>query len=176
MFWSKFLIKKRLHILSARPLTQRLNGYRSAESLSSVTKQLKSRSEQCSSAKKKTEQSDSSFDPSVYDLLESSEDEDQTDESTEDLSISTSIFNEDECLGPKVSDAFAKRINEAFFKKPIESKFKALAEKYCSPENCNLLTVARVNPGIWIDFPRASRKLDFGQICSPRSSGNYISR
>ena len=64
--------------------------------------------------------------------------------------------------GFKVSDALAKRINEAFSKKPIESKFKALAEKYCSPENCNLLTVPRVNPGIWNDLPRASRKLDVG--------------
>ena len=78
------------------------------------------------------------------------------------MDISTSIFNGDECFGPKVSDALAKRINEAFSKKPIESKFKALAEKYCSPENCNLLTVPRVNPGIWNDLPRASKKLDVG--------------
>ena len=141
---------------------------RKSEQCNSATQ----KSEQCSSAKKKTEQSDSSFDPSVNDLLESSEDEDQTDESTEDLGI----INNDECLGPKVSDALAKRMNEAFSKKPIESKFKALAEKYCSPENCNLLTVPRVNPGIWNDLPRASRKLDVGQICSPRGSGNYISR
>ena len=121
------------------------------------------KSEQCSSAKKKTEHSGSSFEPSVNDFVESSEDEEQTDESTEDLDISTSIFNDDdEYLGPKVSDALAKRINEAFSKKPIESEFKALAEKYCSPENCNLLTVPRVNPEIWNDLPRASRKLDVG--------------
>ena len=100
--------------------------------------------------------------PSVNDFLESSED-DQTDDSTEDLDILTSIFNDDECFGPKMSDALAKRINEAFSKKPIESKFKALAEKYCSPENCNLLTVPRVNPGIWNDLPRASRKPDVGK-------------
>ena len=118
--------------------------------------------EQCSSAKEKTQRCGSPFDPSVNDFLESSEDEDQTDDSTEDLDISTSIFNDDECFGPKVSDALAKRINEAFSKKPIESKFKALAEKYCSPENCNLLTVPRVNPGIWNDLPRASKKLDVG--------------
>ena len=38
-----------------------------------------------------------------------------------------------------------------------------LAEKYCSPVNyCNFLTVPRVNPGIWNDLPRASRKLDVG--------------
>ena len=142
MFRSKVLIKKRLHIRSARPLTQRLNGHRSAESLSSVTQQLKSLS----------------FDPSVNDLLESSEDEDQTEELTEDLGISTSIFNNDECLGAKVPDALTKRINEAFCKKPIESKFKALAEKYCSPENCNLLTVPRVNPGIWNNLPTGIKK------------------
>ena len=82
--------------------------------------------EQCSSAKKKKpEQCGSPFDPSVNDFLESSEDEDQTDDSTEDLDISTSIFNDEECFGPKVSDALAKRINEAFSKKPIESNFKA---------------------------------------------------
>ena len=61
-----------------------------------------------------------------------------------------------------MSDALAKRIKEAFSKKPIESKFKALAEKYCSPENCNLLTVPRVNLRIWNDLPRASKKLDVG--------------
>ena len=72
------------------------------------------KSEQCSSAKKKTEQSS---DPSVNDFLESPVNEDQTDDSREDLCISTSIFNDDECLGPKVSDALAKRINEAFFQK-----------------------------------------------------------
>ena len=118
--------------------------------------------EQCSSAKKKTERSGPLFNSSVVDLLESSEVENQTDDSTADFGISTSIFNNDECLGPKVTDASAKRINEAFSKKPIESKFKALAEKNCSPENCNLLTVPRVNPGIWNDLPRASRKLDVG--------------
>ena len=78
------------------------------------------------------------------------------------MGISTSIFNDDECLGPKVSGALAKRIKFFFSKKPIDSKFKALAEKYCSPENYNLLTVPRVNPGIWSDLPRASRKLDVG--------------
>ena len=69
------------------------------------------KSEQCSSAKKKTEQCGSPFDPSVNDFLESSEDEDRTDDSTEDLDISTSIFNDDECLGPKVSDALASQKN-----------------------------------------------------------------
>ena len=69
----------------------------------------------------------------------------------------TSIFNNDEYLGPKVSDALAKRLDEAF-----ESKFKALAENYSSSENCNFLTVSRVNPGIWNDLPKAPRKLDVG--------------
>ena len=160
MTWSKVPIKKRLHTLSARPLTQLLSDHQSAESLSSVTQQLKSLSSV--PQQRKRQRCGSPFDPSVNDFLESSEDEDQTDDSTEDLDISTSIFNDDECFGSKVSDALAKRINEAFSKKPIESKFKALAEKYCSPENCNLLTVPRVNPGIWNDLPRASKKLDVG--------------
>ena len=138
--------------------SKRRSKRRKSEQCNSATQ----KSEQCSSAKKRTEQCGSPFDPSVNDFLESSKDEDRTDDSTEDLDISTSIFNDDECLGPKVLDALAKRINEAFSKKPIESKFKALAEKYCSPENCNLLTVPKVNQGIWNDLPKASRKLDVG--------------
>ena len=51
-------------------------------------------------------------------------------------------------------------LETTFSKKPIENKFKALAEKYCSTENCNLLTVPRVNPGIWNYLPWASRRLD----------------
>ena len=76
------------------------------------------------SEKKKTEQCGSPFDPSVNDFLESSEDEDQTDDSTEDFDISTSIFNDDECFGPKVSDALAKRINEAFSRSPLRANSK----------------------------------------------------
>ena len=127
MTWSKVPIKKRLHTLSARPLTQLLSDHQSAKSLSSVTQQLKSLSSV--PQQRKRQQCGSPFDPSVNDFLESSEDEDQTDDSTEDFDVSTSIFNDDECFGPKVSDALAKRINEAFSKKPIESKFKALAER-----------------------------------------------
>ena len=59
------------------------------------------------------------FNPSVNDFLESSEDEDQTDESTEDLDFSTSIFNDDECLGPKVSDALAKKLKRLFPRRPL---------------------------------------------------------
>ena len=144
--------------MASNSTSKRPSKRRKSEQCNSATQ----KSEQCNSETQKSEQSGSSFDPSVNDLLESSQDEDQTDESTEDLGVSTSIFNDEECLGPKMSDALAKRINEAFSKKPIESKFKALAEKYCSPENCNLLAVPRVNPGIWNDLPRASRKLDVG--------------
>ena len=62
----------------------------------------------------------------------------------------------------------AKRVNEALFKKPMESKFKALAKKYSCPENYNLLTVQRTSPGIWNDLPRASRELDVGCEISHR--------
>ena len=109
MTWSKVPIKKRLHTLSARlnfdSTSKRPSKRRKSEQCNSATQ----KSEQCSSAKKKTEQCGSLFDPSVIDFLESSEDEDQTDDSTEDLDISTSIFNDDECLCPKVSDALAKK-------------------------------------------------------------------
>ena len=62
------------------PTSKRPSKRRKSEQCNSATQ----KSEQCSSAKKKTEQSGSSFDPSVDDFVESSEDEEQTDESTED--------------------------------------------------------------------------------------------
>ena len=77
--------------------SKRTSKHRKFEQCSSATQ----KSEQCSSAKKKTEQCGSPFDPSVNDFLESSENEDQTNDSTEDLCISTPVFNDDECLGPK---------------------------------------------------------------------------
>ena len=64
------------------------------------------------------------FNPSVNIFLESSEDEDQTDESTEDLDFSTSIFNDDECLGPKVSDALAKKLMRLFPRRPLRANSK----------------------------------------------------
>ena len=64
--------------------------------------------------------------PSVNDFLESSEDEfeDQMDESTEDLDFSTSIFNGDECLGPEVSDALAKKLMRLFPRRPFRANSK----------------------------------------------------
>ena len=64
------------------------------------------------------------FNPSVNDFLKSSEDEDQTDESTEDLDFSTSIFNDDECLSPKVSDALAKKLMRLFPRRPLRANSK----------------------------------------------------
>ena len=98
MTWSKVPIKKRLLTLSARPLTQRLRDHQSAESLSSVTPQLKSLSSVPQQRKRQSSVA-CLLTPSVNDFLESSED-DQTDDSTEDMDISTPIFNDDECFGP----------------------------------------------------------------------------
>ena len=64
------------------------------------------------------------FNPSVNDFLESSEDEDQTDESTEDFDFSTSIFNDNECLGPKVADALAKKLMRLFPRRPLRANSK----------------------------------------------------
>ena len=61
-----------------------------------------------------------------------------------------------------MSDASAKIINEALSKKPMESKFKALAKKYSLLENYNLITVQRISPGICNHLPRALRELDVG--------------
>ena len=68
-----------------------------------------------------------------------------------------------------------KNNNEAFSKKPIESKFKALAEKYCSPENCNLLTWESGMISLGHQESRC-RATGSSKIWSPRGSGNYTCR
>ena len=56
-----------------------------------------------------------------------------------------SLFEEAEAVGPDVAEAIAQRVNDAVSKKPVETKFKTLQEKYKSPKNCKLLCVPKVN-------------------------------
>ena len=63
-----------------------------------------------------------------------------------------SIFEETETFGPDVGAAIAQRVNDAVSKKPLETKFKELQDKYKSPKNCNFLCVPKV-------------KRQYGTIC-----------
>ena len=55
-------------------------------------------------------------------------------------------FEETETVGPDVADAIAQRVNDAVSKKPLETKFKELQDKYKSPKNCQLFVRAESKP------------------------------
>ena len=61
-----------------------------------------------------------------------------------------SVFEEKESFGSDVADVIAQRVNDACSKKPLESKFKELQDKYKTPQNCKFLCVPNapinVNP------------------------------
>ena len=42
-------------------------------------------------------------------------------------------------LASAVADVIAQRVNDACSKKPLESKFKELQDKYKTPQNCKFL-------------------------------------
>ena len=45
-------------------------------------------------------------------------------------------------------------------KKPLETKFKELQDKYKLPKNCNLMCVPKVNLELWHDLPRVTKSKD----------------
>ena len=73
-----------------------------------------------------------------------------------------SIFEETETFSPDVAAAIAQRVNDAVSKKPLETKFKELQDKYKSPKNCNFLCVPKVNLELWHDLPRSTKYKDLG--------------
>ena len=73
-----------------------------------------------------------------------------------------SIFEETETFGPEVSEVVAKRINDSVSKKPLETKFKEIQDKYKTPQNCRLLCVPKVNLELWHDLPRNTKTKDLG--------------
>ena len=47
-------------------------------------------------------------------------------------------------------------------KKPLETKFKKIQDKYKSPKNCIFLCVPKVNLELWHDLPRSTKSKDLG--------------
>ena len=53
-------------------------------------------------------------------------------------------------------------MNDACSKKPLESKFKELQDKYKTPQNCKFLCVPKVNLELWHDLPRLKKSKELG--------------
>ena len=71
-----------------------------------------------------------------------------------------SVFEEKESFGSDVADVIAQRVNDACSKKPLESKFKELQDKYKTAQNCKFLCVPKVNLKLWHDMPRHTKSKD----------------
>lgn len=94
-------------------------------------------------------------------LASGSEGTDAGESTDEEVDLPPSVFDSED-VGPKISNSLATRITDAFTKKPIEEKMKAIGEKYKTPENCPLVCIPKVNQALWSELPRASKLRDLG--------------
>ena len=103
---------------------------------------------------------DAVFDPTAVISTERSSASTSRADSTKQLDSSVflpSVF-EEESFGSAVADVIAQRVNYACSKKPLESKFKELRDKYKTPQNCKFLCVPKVN----LELPRHTKSKDLG--------------
>ena len=108
---------------------------------------------------------DAVFDPTATISTEQTSASTSGADSTKQLDSSVflpSVFEEKESFGSDVADVIAPRVNDACSKKPLESKFKELQDKYKTPQNCNFLCVPKVNLELWHDLPRHTKSKDLG--------------
>ena len=108
----------------------------------------------------------SQFDPSGdFSTLTGAEPAETTDINQitlESSELLPSIFEETETVGPDAADVIAQRVNYAVPKKPLDTKFKEIQDKYKSPKNCQFLCVPKVNIELWHDLPRSTKTMDLG--------------
>ena len=108
---------------------------------------------------------DAVFDPTAVISTEQTSASTSGADSTKQLDSSVflpSVFEEKESFGSAVADVIAQRVNDACSKKPLESKFKELQDKYKTPQNCKFLCVPKVNLELWHDLPRHTKSKDLG--------------
>ncbi|XP_062613264.1 uncharacterized protein LOC134275041 [Saccostrea cucullata] len=66
---------------------------------------------------------------------------------------------EEKCSG-KIEDRLAKIVNDSMRTRIGETKKKDLLAKHMKPQNCEKITVPRINKGIWSSLPRKARDQD----------------
>ena len=69
-------------------------------------------------------------------------------------------FQSDEQTDPKVSQKLADIVNKRWGSKLEEAKLKEKLAKYNRPDNCERLTVPKVNPEIWHKLKHVTRSTD----------------
>ena len=81
---------------------------------------------------------------------------------TEDalLNETAQDFESDEQTDPKVAQKLADIVNRGWGSKLKEAKLKEKLAKYNPPDNCEKLTVPKVNPEIWNKLKHGTRRAD----------------
>ncbi len=69
-------------------------------------------------------------------------------------------FSNEATTGPNVSQQLADILNQRWSSKLDESKLKSKMEKHDRPENCEKLSVPKVNPEIWSKLQHTTRGSD----------------
>ena len=76
------------------------------------------------------------------------------------LADSAIHFVEDESLGPKISEVFAKYVEDCCRKRILNTELLKLKDGFQRPENCPALSVPTINPNLWAQLPREQKEQD----------------
>ena len=69
-------------------------------------------------------------------------------------------FVEDESLGPKILDVFAKYVEDCCCERILNAELLRLKDGFQRPESCPALSVPTINPNLWAQLPREQKEQD----------------
>ncbi|XP_053379287.1 uncharacterized protein LOC128548459 [Mercenaria mercenaria] len=88
--------------------------------------------------------------PACYDLEEvSSESEEDSADEFEGLADMKKLYDESDSVGEKIHDKLACNVSLSFRKRLLKEDQTAMMEKFKRPENCESMTVPKVNVVVW---------------------------
>ncbi|KAL3876194.1 hypothetical protein ACJMK2_034064, partial [Sinanodonta woodiana] len=70
------------------------------------------------------------------------------------------FYEVQERCGLPIQESLAKVVNAGFRSQIAQDKFKDLNEKHLRPQNCQNLSVPKVNPEIWAKMNKSSKQMD----------------
>ena len=69
-------------------------------------------------------------------------------------------YDEDEAVGPRISEANASYVEDCCKKRILSSELAKFKEAFKRPENCPALSVPTINPNLWAQLPKDSKEHD----------------
>ena len=70
------------------------------------------------------------------------------------------FYEVQERCGLPIQESLAKVVNAGFRSQIAQDKFKDLNEKHLKPQNCQNLSVPKVNPEIWAKMNKSTKQMD----------------